>query len=275
MSPASTLVARAPVNLPVASAPNHKPDYLNDGYGLKSWLLTHDHKRIGILYLLSITVFFFIGGWAATMMRLQLMTPQGNLVTSEQYNRLFTLHGSRDGVVLLDPLDPDRAGQFPAAADDRRAGRRVPAPEPAELVHLRSGRDLHALRDDLRRGGHRVDVLHALQLDLRQRPRARDGLRHLRGRLFVDLHGAQLHRHPAHDARAGHALVPAAAVLLGASTRRASIMVLATPVLAVTMGLLGLERVFGSRRVRSRAWAATHSCSSTCSGSTRIRPCTS
>ena len=111
MSPASTLTERPPAAAPPAAKPR-RPDYLNDGYGLKSWLTTHDHKRIGILYMLSITVFFFIGGWAATMMRLQLMTPQGNLVTSENYNRLFTLHGVVMVWFFLIPSIPSVLGNF-------------------------------------------------------------------------------------------------------------------------------------------------------------------
>ena len=96
----------------VASADPGPPDYLNDGYGLRSWLTTHDHKRIALLYLMSITVFFFVGGWAATMMRLQLMSPQGNLVTSEQYNRLFTLHGVVMVWFFLIPAIPTVLGNF-------------------------------------------------------------------------------------------------------------------------------------------------------------------
>ena len=111
MSAASALLSPAPAAAKAAPAPR-PPDYLNDGYGLRSWLTTHDHKRIGILYLLSITVFFFIGGWAATMMRLQLMTPQGNLVTSESYNRLFTLHGVVMVWFFLIPSIPSVLGNF-------------------------------------------------------------------------------------------------------------------------------------------------------------------
>ena len=162
MSPAATLLARAPAAAPAVAPPLRKPDYLNDGYGLKSWLTTHDHKRIGILYLLSITVFFFIGGWAATMMRLQLMTPQGNLVTSESYNRLFTLHGVVMVWFFLIPSIPTVLGNFllPLMIGARDVA--FPAPEPAELVHLCGGRHLHAVRDDFRRGGHGLDVLHAV-----------------------------------------------------------------------------------------------------------------
>jgi len=69
--------------------------YLSEGFTLKSWLTTHDHKRIAILFAISITAFFFIGGAAATLMRLELATPQGDLVSADTYNRLFTAHGFR------------------------------------------------------------------------------------------------------------------------------------------------------------------------------------
>ena len=65
--------------------------YLNVNYGIRSWLFTTDHKRIAWLYLLSVTVFFFIGGLFATLMRIELLTPQGDLVQAETYNKLFTM----------------------------------------------------------------------------------------------------------------------------------------------------------------------------------------
>ncbi len=75
-----------------AMAVEAREDYLQ-AYTLRSWLLTTDHKRIGLLYMASIT-FFFLGGAAATIMRLELMTPQGDVLTSpDAYNRLFTMHG--------------------------------------------------------------------------------------------------------------------------------------------------------------------------------------
>src|SRR5256885_1020780 len=71
--------------------------YLNATYGagLRSWLLTTDHKRIALLYLASVTVFFFIGGVLATLIRIHLLTPGGALVTPETYNKLFTMHTMR------------------------------------------------------------------------------------------------------------------------------------------------------------------------------------
>lgn len=87
-------------------------NYLNADYGLKSWLLTTDHKRIAILYLISITFMFFVGGAAATMMRLHLIEPQGALVQPETYNRLFSIHGIVMVFFFLIPSIPAVLGNF-------------------------------------------------------------------------------------------------------------------------------------------------------------------
>src|SRR5262252_1383448 len=86
--------------------------YLNVRYGLRSWLLTTDHKRIALLYLASITFFFFVGGAAAVLMRLELLTPQGDLVQSETYNKLFTMHGIIMIFFFLIPSIPAVLGNF-------------------------------------------------------------------------------------------------------------------------------------------------------------------
>ena len=89
-----------------------KEDYLQ-AYTLKSWLLTTDHKRIGLLYMASITFFFFIGGAAATVMRLELMTPKGDVLFSpDAYNRLFTMHGVVMIFFFLVPSIPAVFGNF-------------------------------------------------------------------------------------------------------------------------------------------------------------------
>jgi len=87
-------------------------NYLNESLTLKSWLTTTDHKRIGILYLLSITFFFLIGGAAATLIRLNLMTPQGELVRADTYNKLFTVHGVVMVWFFLIPSVPSVLGNF-------------------------------------------------------------------------------------------------------------------------------------------------------------------
>ena len=86
--------------------------YLNVSYGLKSWLFTTDHKRIAWLYLISVTFFFFVGGFFATLLRLELLTPQGDLVQAETYNKLFTMHGVTMIFFFLIPSIPAVLGNF-------------------------------------------------------------------------------------------------------------------------------------------------------------------
>ena len=87
-------------------------NYLNDEYGVLSWLLTRDHKRIAILYLFSVTTFFIVGGIFAFLMRLELLTPEGDMFTSDQYNKLFTLHGIVMIFFFLIPAIPAVFGNF-------------------------------------------------------------------------------------------------------------------------------------------------------------------
>jgi cytochrome c oxidase subunit 1 len=79
-----------------ATAVKHAPEkknYLNADHTIASWLLTTDHKRIAVLYLISITFFFFVGSIAAGMVRLELTSSQGLLLSSEAYNKMFSAHG--------------------------------------------------------------------------------------------------------------------------------------------------------------------------------------
>ena len=96
--------------IPAATEP--REDYLNISYRVKSWLLTVDHKRIAILYLVAITFFFFVGGAFATAIRLELMTPKGDLMTAETYNKVFTLHGVIMIFFFLIPSIPATLGNF-------------------------------------------------------------------------------------------------------------------------------------------------------------------
>ncbi|MDD5543170.1 MAG: cytochrome c oxidase subunit I [Acidobacteriia bacterium] len=86
--------------------------YLNVKFGVKSWLFTTDHKRIALLYLASITFFFFVGGAAAVLMRLHLLTPGGLLVEPATYNKLFTVHGILMVFFFLIPAIPAVLGNF-------------------------------------------------------------------------------------------------------------------------------------------------------------------
>jgi len=107
----STIVAPSMPPPPTPAAPP-RHHYLNNGYTVRSWLLTVDHKRIGLLYLLSITLFFVVGGVAATVVRLDLMTPGADLVLTETYNKLFTIHGIVMIFFFLIPSIPAVLGNF-------------------------------------------------------------------------------------------------------------------------------------------------------------------
>src|SRR5438132_8380542 len=87
-------------------------NYINAQYGLKSWLLTKDHKRIALLYLGSFSFFFFIGGIYAMLIRLELLTPAGNFLTSTTYNKVFTQHGIIMIFFFLIPSIPATLGNF-------------------------------------------------------------------------------------------------------------------------------------------------------------------
>ena len=89
-----------------------RENYLNAQYGIRSWLLTVDHKRIALLYLASITFFFFIGGFFALLIRLELLTPAGDLVLADTYNKLFTMHGQIMVFFFLIPSIPAVLGNF-------------------------------------------------------------------------------------------------------------------------------------------------------------------
>ncbi len=86
--------------------------YLNTTQTVASWLLTRDHKRIGILYLVSIVAFFLLGGVFALLIRLELLTPQGDLFQAETYNKLFTMHGVIMIFFFLLPSIPAVLGNF-------------------------------------------------------------------------------------------------------------------------------------------------------------------
>ncbi len=96
----------------VALPATGRASYLSANYAVRSWLLTTDHKRIAVLYMLSITGMFFIGGGAATVMRIELMNPSGLLLDSETYNKLFTLHGIVMVFFFLIPSIPTVLGNF-------------------------------------------------------------------------------------------------------------------------------------------------------------------
>lgn len=89
-----------------------KVNYLTNGFTLKSWLLTKDHKRIAILYLVTVSAFFALGGTYASLIRLELLTPASDLLESATYNKVFTGHGVIMVFFFLIPSIPAILGNF-------------------------------------------------------------------------------------------------------------------------------------------------------------------
>ena len=89
-----------------------KMNYLNNGTTLKSWLLTKDHKRIAIMYLITVTAFFLAGGLYAATIRLELLTPESDLLNTQTYNKVFTTHGVIMVFFFLIPAIPAVLGNF-------------------------------------------------------------------------------------------------------------------------------------------------------------------
>ena len=95
---------------PLVAAP--AVTYLNHEHGVASWLLTKDHKRIGLMYLVVVTFAFFLGGIFASGIRLELATPAGDFVSADTYNKLFTMHGVAMVFFVLIPAVPAILGNF-------------------------------------------------------------------------------------------------------------------------------------------------------------------
>ena len=93
----------------------HEPSYLDykgKHSGIKGWLLSTDHKRIGILYMIGILTFFFVGVIFGFLMRLELISPGETIVSAETYNRFFTLHGVIMIFLFIIPGIPAIFGNF-------------------------------------------------------------------------------------------------------------------------------------------------------------------
>ncbi len=116
MSPSDTVLGRLGHELreprPDRTTIDREPDYLHDEHTVLSWLGTTDHKRIGILYLMSITFFFVIGACAAGLIRLSLVVPNGAIFSNDTYNKLFTIHGVVMVWFFLIPSIPATFGNF-------------------------------------------------------------------------------------------------------------------------------------------------------------------
>src|SRR5215471_2445948 len=108
----SSAVVEAPSPPPEPAREPRPVNYLNVSYGVHTWLLTTDHKRIALLYLISVSLMFFVGGTFAVLIRLELLTPKGDLFEAETYNKFFTLHGIIMVFFFLIPVVPSVLGNF-------------------------------------------------------------------------------------------------------------------------------------------------------------------
>ena len=95
-----------------------EPSYLSYGREkglwsfIKSWLFTVDHKRIGIMYLVSVLFFFAVAGFTAIFFRIELMTAAPDFMSGDTYNKAFTLHGGVMVFLVIIPLTPAALGNF-------------------------------------------------------------------------------------------------------------------------------------------------------------------
>jgi len=158
----------------------------------------------------------FSSGLLRAAHRLELLTPAGDLVQADTYNKLFTMHGMVMVFFFLIPSIPAVLGNFPRAHDDRGQRSRLPARQPAELVSLRyRWRDDDALHADWRRR-HRMDVLRSFSTNFTNTKIVEAGLAIFRRRVLVHPHRPQLRSHHSPHARARHDMVAPALVHLGA-----------------------------------------------------------
>ena len=161
---------------------------------------------------MTITLFFFLGGAFATLIRIELLTPQGDLVSSDTYNKLFTMHGVVMVFFFLIPSIPATLGNFflPMMIGARDLA--FPRINLLSWYLLVIGGLFSLVRDagGRRRTGWTFYTPYSTHLF--EHVGDRDGARHLHRGLLVDSDRAEFHRDGAPDARAGHDLVPPAAV---------------------------------------------------------------
>jgi hypothetical protein len=119
-------------SIPAPQEPAAGDNYLTHGHGLRSWLLTLDHKRIGVMYLISIMSAFLLGGILAMLIRAELLGPKATIMQADTYNRVFTLHGAVMIFLFIIPGIPAALGNFVLRSCSGQ-GRGLPV-EPVELV---------------------------------------------------------------------------------------------------------------------------------------------
>jgi hypothetical protein len=186
--------------------------YLDDETSIWSWLLTTDHKRIALLYLASITAFFFLGGAAAALMRLNLVAPDGFIASHELYNRLFTMHGVVMVWFFLVPAIPVTLGNFVTPLMLGARDLAFPRLNLANWYLFVGGGVICPGGAGAGRCRYRMDVLHAAFVALCARICGAGLHRHHPVRLLLDRHRVEFHGDDPQAAATGNGLVSAAAV---------------------------------------------------------------
>ena len=109
-------------------------NYLNHEKGLWSWLTTLDHKRIGILYMITVLTFFFIGGVFAMLIRAELFSPGATFMDGATYNQMMTFHGAIMVFMVIIPGIPGLFRKYDFASSHRGQGCGIPSVESFKLV---------------------------------------------------------------------------------------------------------------------------------------------
>ena len=181
-------------NAPEKNAPDN---YLTHTRGVASWLCTLDHKRIGVMYLVSILLMFLLGGVFALLIRTELLSPNKGIMGANMYNQMFTLHGAIMIFLFLIPGIPDGLGKFRAADHAGGQGCGLSADESGQLLSL-VGRRIFFLIVLATGGldtGWTFYTPYSTTTGTSVIPAVTG---RLHSRLQFDFHGHQLHRHDAH-----------------------------------------------------------------------------
>ena len=105
----------SPTTTADAAIPQQKgadDNYLTHDKGILSWIFTLDHKRIGVMYLMSVMVAFALGGFFALIVRTELLTPGETIISHDRYNQFFTLHGAVMVFLVIIPGIPAALGNI-------------------------------------------------------------------------------------------------------------------------------------------------------------------
>ncbi len=194
-------------------------NYLNTPKGLKSWLLTRDHKRIGLMYLFAIMFFFLVGGIFALLIRWELLTPAQDLMTHDTYNKMFTLHGAIMIFLFIIPSIPAALGNFVLPLMLGAKDVAFPRLNLASWYVYVFGA-LFVLFSTITNAVDTGWTFYTPILDDHEHGSNLDGAGSVHSWILVDLYRDEFHCDHSQDARTRHDLVQHAAFLLGTLRHR-------------------------------------------------------